>query len=176
MRSSEVARHYARVLFETASAAGDDLEELAQGLEELAKSLVAAPELAVALASRGISRARRAKLVEAVSDRLAPGSRLGRFAAVMVERERAGDLPETARAFRAALDVHQGVVEAEVVSARPLDRTRRTRLGSVRRQGPTSLQRGSEASRRAGGAHLEPDLRRQRQRRASPVFRAVRAH
>ena len=128
MRSSEVARHYARVLFETASAAGDDLEELAQGLEELAKSLVAAPELAVALASRGISRARRAKLVEAVSDRLAPGSRLGRFAAVMVERERAGDLPETARAFRAALDVHHGVVEAEVVSARPLDRTRRTRL------------------------------------------------
>ncbi len=121
MRSSEVSRHYARVLLETAVSSGDESEVLAEALDQLAELLQGSPDLAAALVSPAIPRARRARLANAVGDRLAPGSRLGRFAAVMVEHERGRELPQTAAAFREALDNHRGIVEAEVVSARPLD-------------------------------------------------------
>ena len=128
MRSSEVARHYARVLLDTAASSGDDLDALAAGLDSFAACLDGSPELRKALASPAIARARRAALAGALAERIAPGSRLSRFASVMVERERATHLPESARAFRAALDAHQGVVRAEVTSARPLDEAGRARL------------------------------------------------
>ena len=120
----EVARHYARVLLDTAIAEGDDpesLEHLAAGLEEFGVSLSGSADLETALSSPAIPRDRRADLARKLGDRIAPGTRLGRFASVMVARERAADLGETAAAFRAALDAHRGIVDAEVVSARPLD-------------------------------------------------------
>lgn len=128
MRFSEVAGHYARVLLDTAVAADDDLDALARGLDDLAATLEGSSDLAKTLASPAIPRARRAGLAAALAERIAPDSRLARFAAVMVERERAGRLPQTAAAFRAALDAHRGVVEAEVASARPLDETGRANL------------------------------------------------
>lgn len=131
MRSSEVARHYARVLLDTAASSGDDLDALARGLDALAACLDGSPELRKTLASPAIPRPRRAALAGAVAERIAPGSRLSRFVSVMVERERAAHLPASVRAFRAALDAHQGIVEAEVVSARPLDGANRARLGDA---------------------------------------------
>ena len=128
--SSEVARHYARVLLETVVAAGDDesLETLAGGLEEFAASLERSPELLKTLTSPAITRGRRAAAAKAVADRILPDSDLGRFVSVMVARERSGHLVETAAAFRAALDEHRGIVEAEVVSARQLDERDRKSL------------------------------------------------
>lgn len=121
--SSEVARHYARVLLDTVVANGGDekLEPLAGGLEEFAASLGRSPELLKTLHSPAIARGRRAAAAKAVADRILPDSDLGRFVSVMVARERSGHLVETAAAFRAALDEHRGIVEAEVVSARQLD-------------------------------------------------------
>ena len=123
MASSEVARHYARVLLDTVVATGDEakLEPLAKGLEEFAASLERSPELLKTLTSPAIARGRRAAVAKAVADRILPDSDLGRFVSVMVGRERSAELAETAAAFRAALDEHRGIVEAEVVSARPLD-------------------------------------------------------
>ena len=129
--SSEVARHYARVLLETAVAAGDDeeqLERLAAGLEEFAATLQSSRELAKTLASPAIPRPRRAALAKTIGDRILPGSALGRFVSVMVARERSGRLAEAAAAFRAAFDEHRGIVEAEVVSARALEERDRASL------------------------------------------------
>ena len=128
--SSEVARHYARVLLDTVVAAGGEknLEPLAGGLEEFAASLERSPELLKTLTSPVIARGRRAAVAKAVADRILPDSELGRFVSVMVARERSGDLVETAAAFRAALDEHRGIVEAEVVSARQLDERDRASL------------------------------------------------
>ena len=130
MVSSEVARHYARVLLETVVATGDEenLEALAGGLEEFAASLERSPELLKTLTSPAIARQRRAVVARAVADRILPDSHLGRFVSVMVARERSGHLAETAAAFRAALDEHRGIVEAQVVSARPLDERDRESL------------------------------------------------
>ncbi len=128
--SSEVARHYARVLLDTVVAAGNEknLEPLAGALEEFAASLERSPELLKTLTSPAIARGRRAAVAKAVADRILPDSELGRFVSVMVARERSGDLVETAAAFRAALDEHRGIVEAEVVSARHLDERDRASL------------------------------------------------
>ena len=128
---SEVARHYARVLLDTAVTEGDpaeSLERLASGLEEFGAALAESGELGKVLASPSIPRARRARLAERLGDRIRPGSRLGRFAAVMVARERAAHLAGAATAFRAALDAHRGIVDAEVVSAHPLDEAGRAGL------------------------------------------------
>ncbi|MXW70897.1 MAG: ATP synthase F1 subunit delta [Acidobacteria bacterium] len=127
---SEVARHYARVLLDTVAATGDgeDLEALAGGLQEFAASLERSPELLTTLTSPAIPRGRRAAVAKAVADRILPDSDLGRFVALMVSRERSDHLAETAAAFRAALDEHRGIVEAEVVSARQLDERDRASL------------------------------------------------
>lgn len=127
----EVAGHYARVLLDTAVQEGDDqesLDRLAAGLEEFGGALTDSSDLLKSLTSPAVDRQRRARLAQEIGDRLLPGSRLGRFAAVMVARERAAHLAETATAFRAALDAHRGVVDAEVVSARPLDERERRNL------------------------------------------------
>ncbi len=134
MRSDQVARHYARVLLEVAVAEGDDLDALAQNLDAFAQTVAGTPELAQALGSPATPRARRARLAASVAEHVASdasGLRLARFVAVMVERERAGEFAATARAYRAALDEHRGVVEAEVVSARPLDDAGREALTSA---------------------------------------------
>ena len=128
---SDVARRCARVLLDTAMAEGDDpesLERLASGLEEFGVSFSDSAELRKALASPAIPRDRRARLAQAVGDRIAPGSWLGQFLSIMVAREHTAHLTETADAFRAALDAHRGIVDAEVVSARPLDERDRTDL------------------------------------------------
>ena len=128
---NEVARHYARVLLDTVVAGGDgeeSLERLGAGLDEFAALLKSSPDLREALSSPAIPRPRRSGLAETVADRILPGSRLGRFAAVMVARERSEHFVETAAAFRAVLDEHRGIVEADVVSARPLDERDRASL------------------------------------------------
>lgn len=130
MVSSDVARHYAGILLDTVVARGDEekLEPLAGGLDEFAASLDRSPELLKTLTSPAIPRQRRAAAAKAVADRILPDSDLGRFVSVMVARERSGHLAETAAAFRAALDEHRGIVEAEVVSARQLDERDRASL------------------------------------------------
>lgn len=127
----EVARHYARVLLDTATAEGDDpesLERLASGLEQFGAAFADSADLRKALTSPAIARDRRARLARELGDRIAPGSRLGRFLSVMVARERGAHVSETGDAFRAALDAHRGIVDAEVVSARPLDEGDRASL------------------------------------------------
>ena len=131
MPANDVARHYAQVLLDIGIEAGDDaerLETLARGLDEFAATLDGAPDLRKTLASPAISRGARARLAEIVAERLAPGTRLGRFVSVMVAHERAGELPEAGNAFRKLLDAYRGVVEAEVVSARALSEADRTGL------------------------------------------------
>ena len=129
----QVARHYARVLLDTAVAAGNDdgLGRLATGLDEFASVLARSPELAKALTSPAIPRQRRAALAETIAGRILPDSLLGRFVAVMVARERSEYFGETAQAFRAVLDEHRGIVEGEVVSARPLDEEDRATLAQA---------------------------------------------
>ena len=160
--SSEVARHYARVLLDTVAATGGDenLESLAAGLEEFAASLERSPELLKTLTSPAIARRRRAAVAKAVADRILPDSDLGRFVSVMVGRERSGHLVETAAAFRTALDEHRGIVEAEVVSARQLDErdreSLRAALASAFSGTPrAALPRGPGAARRIRHPHRQ---------------------
>ena len=119
--SREVAGHYARVLLEVAVESGADLHALADGLDAFAACCSESPDLARALDSPATPRAARAALAETVAQRIAPGSHLPRFVSVLVSRDRADSLAETAAAFRVALDAREGVISAEVTSATALD-------------------------------------------------------
>ena len=136
MAENEVARHYARVLLEIVVAGGHDLARVADGLEAVAAAIASSSELRRILASPALPRSRRARLATAVADRVLPGTDparalLARFLAVMVERERADLVPDTAAAFRSAADSRENTFEAEVVSARRLDKAARTSLAEA---------------------------------------------
>lgn len=118
--SREIAGHYARVLLEVAVESGADLRALADGLDAFAVCCAESPELARALESPATPRSARASLAETVARRIAPDTHLPRFVSVLVSRDRADSLAETAAAFRAALDAREGVVSAEVTSATAL--------------------------------------------------------
>lgn len=129
--SREIADHYARVLLEVAVESGADLPALADGLDAFAACCAESPELARALESPATPRSARASLAETVARRIAPGTHLPRFAAVLVSRDRADSLAETAAAFRAALDAREGVVSAEVTSAAALDDKEKAEIATV---------------------------------------------
>ena len=131
---SDVARHYAQVLLDIAVTGGDDeasLSRLAAGIDEFAAALERSPELGKALTSPAIPRERRAGLAGTVANRILPGLTAGtvRFGhggagTVGSPRGNGGGVPGGARPSIA------GVVEAEVVSARPLDERGRASLRS----------------------------------------------
>ena len=129
--SREVAAHYARVLLEVAVESGSDLRALAAGLDRFADCCSESPEFRQALESPATPPSSRAGLAERVARRIAPDSHLPRFVSVLVLRDRAGSLRETAAAFRAAVDAHEGVIPAEVASAAPLDEDHRAEIAAA---------------------------------------------
>lgn len=136
MADTDVARHYARILLQVAADKGADREAIADGLARFAEALEVSAELRGALGSPALRRSRRAgaavaALAHVAPDAAAEGSLLARFLEVMVSRERAGVIPETAAAFRALLDAEAGAFEAEVISARPLSREARAGLAAA---------------------------------------------
>ena len=125
---SDVSRRYARALFDVAAEAGDDLRELEGGLVAFVEAVETSQPLLRALGSPATPRESRAALAESVARRIAPGTRLSRFAALMVSKDRVGSLAEAAGAFSALVDEREGVVVGEVTSAQRLDPATRSRL------------------------------------------------
>lgn len=129
--SREVAAHYARVLLEVAVESGSDLRALAEGLDRFAAVGSESPEFRRALESPGTPLSARARFAETVARRIAPDTHLPRFVSVLVLRDRAGALADTAAAFRAAVDAHEGVIPAEVASAAVLDEDHRAEIAAA---------------------------------------------
>lgn len=118
MRAGKLARRYAQALAELAAERGmlDAIQEQA-GL--LAGVLEQEPTLLTVLGDDRIPQAERlARLRELFGDRLAP--LVYHFLRLVLEKGRASILPEICDEVPRAVDRLQGVVEADVVAAKPL--------------------------------------------------------
>lgn len=122
--ASRKARRYAEAVFSLASEHGVEAALIA-GLEQLAATMVAAPELAQVLAHREIPLDRKLELARQASaaDEESPAelpALYEPFLRLVIGNGRVALLPEIAAALREMLDDRDGVVRATVTTAVPL--------------------------------------------------------
>lgn len=117
--SHPVARRYARALFEEARARGQ-AERIDADVAVLHEAFTASRELARVFESPVIPREKKKKIIETLfAGRLQPLTI--RFLELLIEKERENLLPAIVAAYRALQDEAQGIVEAHVRTAFPLD-------------------------------------------------------
>jgi F-type H+-transporting ATPase subunit delta len=133
-----VARRYARALLDVIEAkmtgkgeAPPSAEVLAAELRDSLNLLEGSPALARALQDPILPQARKRALVKAVWTEAKASPLLVRLVDLLVEHGRADILPAVEEAFRHAWKARRGVVEAEAVTAGPLEEAERDALTKV---------------------------------------------
>lgn len=132
-RASATARRYARALLEVARKQADP----ARVHEELCSAAALLEEnrsLRDALTHPGLRTERKSALAAAVFERAGATELLRRLVRLLGERDRFDLLPAIASAYTEEWNLARGVVSAEVVSARPLERTQRAALAEAIRR------------------------------------------
>jgi F-type H+-transporting ATPase subunit delta len=114
-----IARRYARGLHIVATEAGE-VDAILAELEQLATVATEAGELLEVLESPQISREQRRGVLLGIADSQDFSPLMRNFLGLLVDRDRAAELPFIARFFRGLADESAGRVRAEVVTALPL--------------------------------------------------------
>ncbi len=120
--ASRKARRYAEAVFSLAVEQGVE-GALVDGLERLAETMAAAPELAQVLAHRDIPRDRKIDLARHASSPDGEGELPAvyePFLRLVISNGRVALLPEIAVALREMKDAREGVVRATITTAVPL--------------------------------------------------------
>lgn len=121
-RATAVAGRYARALLDVVLPQGDpaavkaDLDRLAAAVEENV-------ELRHFLRHPAVPAEKKKAAVRALAKGITTDAQ--RLVELLVDRQRTEILADVARQFTRAWNAHRGVVEAEAVSAQPLDETER---------------------------------------------------
>jgi F-type H+-transporting ATPase subunit delta len=142
------ARRYARALLDVALEKGD--ANLRQELEVVGQLYAEHAELRTLLLHPTVPAEKKTAVVGAVL-RGRSSELLQRLIGLLAQRDRIELLPLIAKAYLRLWNTHQGIVEAEAVSARPLDETETRAVAAA-------------AARAAGGKEVElrrrvdPDL------------------
>lgn len=131
MRS--LAEHYADALVDVAleqNAAAEIRQQLGDFLELLKES----PSLHVLLGSPAVSKKSKQAAVQALINRLGASQAMRNFLFVVLDHRRIALLPEIQVAFDVRLDERQGIVRADVTTARDLsDAEKRDLSGALQR-------------------------------------------
>ena len=114
-----VARRYARALLDVAAEKGDD--GLREELGELAAVLASSPELRTVLVHPGSPAEKKIAVLGALWRKDRPSPLLERLVALLVEKRRIELLPLISRAYTRLWNAARGIVEAEAVSAFPME-------------------------------------------------------
>lgn len=123
-----IARPYAQAVFETARA--QDTLAAWSGVLAAAAEVVAHPDLARLIDHPRVPRGQTAELViEACGDRMDDHAR--NLIRVLADNHRLALLPDIARLYEEARAEAEGAVEAEVVSAQPLDEAQQQKLAAA---------------------------------------------
>jgi F-type H+-transporting ATPase subunit delta len=117
--TASVARRYARALLSLGVEEGRH-EQYGDELELVLSALQESREVAHILGNPGFTLQQRHAAAEALAAVLRLSPFLLNFLRLLVDRQRSGDLPAIARAYRALLDQQVGRVRATVISAQPL--------------------------------------------------------
>jgi F-type H+-transporting ATPase subunit delta len=119
MSQISIARRYAAALYEDAASRGL-LAEVDTDLQFLDASLQASRELGRVFMSPVVSREKKKRIIEQLFGAHVGGETI-RFLNLLVDKQREDVLPEISRVFRQLRDARDGVIEAHVRVARPMD-------------------------------------------------------
>ena len=118
MAISQIARRYARALYEQAVADGR-IEQVQGDLAAIRESLSESAEFAAFAGNYVIPAERRTAVIRALFEGRADPLTL-RFLLFLDAKKRMGALPAVAESFGAMFDAHSGILDAQIVSATPL--------------------------------------------------------
>lgn len=105
------------VLAQTSTVEPERVAEELKGFQQL---LASSPQLSHALSSPSVAPARKRAVVDKLAKQLAVSRPVRNFLLVLIDHRRAGQLPEIVRAFERLMDERLGILQVDVVSARPL--------------------------------------------------------
>ncbi len=121
MTGSVAARRYAKALFDLAKQTGPDaLAKAGADLEAFAALGKESPELSRLFRDPVFSPEEKRGVITALSGRLEAGAMVRDFLFLLADKHRLSILDRIAAEFRALLDVEDGILRGELVSAVPL--------------------------------------------------------
>lgn len=123
-----VEHRYARALADLVAKGDIDAEELRSDLARLAELVSASQPLRVVLASPAVPWESKKKLLDVLAQKLKLARLTRNFLLVTEQRDRISHVPGIAKAFEQLLLEQQGIVMAEVASARSLSEAERLTL------------------------------------------------
>jgi F-type H+-transporting ATPase subunit delta len=126
MSQISVARRYTAALYEDATSRGL-LTEVDADLQFLDASLRQSRDLGRIFMSPVVSREKKKRIVEQLFGAHVSGETI-RFLKLLVDKQREDILPEISRVFRQLRDAREGVIEAHVSVALPMDSATETAL------------------------------------------------
>ena len=121
-----VARRYAQALTEEAQKAGS-LDAIDADVALVAETLDASRQLRLTLTSPIVAHAKKNTILQRLFEGKVSDLSL-RFLRLLVDKQRDGEIPAILDAYRALRDERDGVIEAEVRTAKPLSATEADRL------------------------------------------------
>jgi len=120
MITGSLSRRYAKALFDL-GVAQHNLERVGPDVKSLAAAMKSSTELSSVLSSPAIRRSERRKVVDALIQQIGFQPITKNFVELLLDHERFGALPGIARELDAMIEAKAGRVNAEVISAKPLD-------------------------------------------------------
>jgi F-type H+-transporting ATPase subunit delta len=150
-----VAQLYARAFADVATEAKIDLKAALQQLAAFGNAYAVSHDLRELLSNPSLPLEQKLKVLDAICGRLKTLKQVRNFLAVLIQRDRMGELHEILAETRIEVDERSGMIEAEIVTARELDPVQRKQIeaGVARMAGQTA-----EHSRVRATYSVDPSL------------------
>ena len=130
MVTGSLARRYAKAIFDIGSQQGD-LTKLGQDIRSLAKAMNESKELDTALTNPAIRRSDRRKVIDGLLSSIGVQTASRNLVYLLLDGERMGSLPAISRSLDAMIEEKAGRVQAEVISAKPLDPSQLSQINAA---------------------------------------------
>jgi F-type H+-transporting ATPase subunit delta len=115
-----VAQLYARAFADVSTKAGLDPTASLEQLNAFDAAFAESRDLREIFSNPSVAIEQKLKVLDALCGRIGASKQVRNFLAILVDRDRMSELPEILSETRTELDRRNGVVEAEIVTAREL--------------------------------------------------------
>jgi F-type H+-transporting ATPase subunit delta len=122
------AARYARAFAESVEASKADPTTISVQLDDFTAAWNESSELRQFFESPVFPPAQKVALLDKLNEKIGLTPLVRNFLAVLIDHDRIGAVSEVIEAYRRDIDQRQGIFEAEIVSARPLDDGERRQL------------------------------------------------